>query len=108
MEHKKILILGGNRFVGKLLAEKLLNHHHVTLFNRKGTGPGNCKIIKGDRNNIEDLKKLNFHEYDCIVDMCLYLPSQFKLMEPLLNKKVNYIFISSGAAYKDVDTFPIY
>ena len=103
-----VLIIGGNRFVGKLLAESLLKlNQEVTVFNRKGTGPEGCLIIKGDRNNIEDLEQINFTYFDCVVDMCLYNPGQFKLIEPLLNVKIPYIFISSGAAYKDPDIWPI-
>jgi len=103
-----ILILGGNRFVGKLLAESLIkSNNKVTVFNRRGTGSKGCNIIKGDRNNLKDLEQINFNDFDCVVDMCLYNPEQFKLIEPLLNKKTHYIFISSGAAYKDPDIWPI-
>lgn len=105
----KTLILGGNRFVGKLLADDLLNisSNEVTVFNRKGTGLPGCNIIKGDRNNIEDLELIDFNSYDQIVDMCLYKPEQFKLIEPYLPINAKYIFISSGAAYKDIDCWPI-
>ena len=103
-----ILIIGGNRFVGKLLAESLLKlNQEVTLFNRKGTGPKGCLIIKGDRNNLKDLEQINFTHFDCVVDMCLYNPGQFKLIEPFLDIETRYIFISSGAAYKDPDIWPI-
>ena len=103
-----VLIIGGNRFVGKLLAEALIKLEiNTTVFNRKGTGPEKCNIIKGDRNNLKDLKQINFKEFNYIVDMCLYNPGQFKLIEPLLNVKIPYIFISSGAAYKDPDIWPI-
>tara|TARA_R110000744_G_scaffold53335_4_gene113964 strand:- start:246 stop:1043 length:798 start_codon:yes stop_codon:yes gene_type:complete len=98
----KILIIGGNRFTGKLLAEALIKiNHEVTVFNRKGTGPeGLFSIIKGDRNNLEDLKRINFTHFDYIVDMCLYNPRQFKLIEPLLEQPnlKKYIFISSIAS----------
>ena len=108
MEAYKVLILGGNRFVGKLLAKSLLSLNiEVTVFNRKGTGLEGCNIIKGDRKNLEDLKQIDFNSFDCIVDMCLYNPKQFKLIEPLLNKNINYVFISSGAAYEDPDIWPI-
>ena len=104
----KVLILGGNRFVGKLLAEALIKLKiNTTVFNRRGTGPKESIIIKGDRNNIEDLKQIIFNEFDYIIDMCLYNKDQFKIIEPLLNNKIPYIFISSGAAYKDPDIWPI-
>ena len=103
-----VLIIGGNRFVGKLLAESLLKlNQEVTVFNRKGTGPEGCLIIKGDRNNLEDLERINFAHFDCVVDMCLYNPGQFTLIEPFLDIERPYIFISSGAAYKDPDIWPI-
>lgn len=103
-----ILILGGNRFVGKALANELINRgDDVTLFNRKGTGVAECNIVKGDRNSIEDLKKINFSEYDQIVDMCLYKPEQFVLLEPLLNPEVPYTCISSCAAFADTNIWPI-
>ena len=56
----KILILGGNRFVGKLVAERLTKDNYpgnllykndVTILNRSGTGPSTCRIIKCDRND---------------------------------------------------------
>lgn len=103
-----ILILGGNRFVGKLLAESLIkSNQEVTVFNRRGTGPKGCNIIQGNRNNLEELKQIDFAHFDYIVDMCLYNSEQFKLIEPLLDIKTPYIFISSGAAYKDPDIWPI-
>jgi nucleoside-diphosphate-sugar epimerase len=46
----KILIVGGNRFIGKGLADKLCPGHSVTVFNRSGNGPENVSIIQGDRN----------------------------------------------------------
>ena len=46
--------------MGKLLAKKLVELDlNVTVFNRSGTGPSGVNIIKGDRNNIEDIKKIN-------------------------------------------------
>ena len=45
-----ILILGGNRFVGKKVADMLSTNHTVTVFNRSGIGGGNVTVIQGDRN----------------------------------------------------------
>ena len=39
-QRKKVLVFGGNRFVGKALIEKLLDQgYNVDMFNRSGTGP---------------------------------------------------------------------
>jgi len=96
----KTLIIGGNRFAGKLLATKLISvseGNEVDVFNRTGTGPLNVNIICGDRNNVRDLEKINFKCYDCIVDMSLYKLEQFELIKKLIHKDTNYIFVSSGA-----------
>ncbi len=67
------LIIGGNRFVGKRLAIKLKSsNNQVTVFNRSGTGHSDVYVIKGDRNIKTHLEQINFNEYDCIIDMCLY------------------------------------
>lgn len=86
--------------MGKLLAKKLVELDlNVTVFNRSGTGPSGVNIIKGDRNNIEDIKKINLVEYDYIIDMCLFKPEQYNLIEKDLLKSnpTKYIFISSAS-----------
>lgn len=96
-----ILVLGGNRFMGAALVEQLLldTSFNITIFNRKGTGPGGVNIIKGDRNNLDDLNKIDFESYDYIVDMCLFKPEQFELFKSFLEKcnPKKYVFISSAA-----------
>lgn len=93
----KILILGGNRFVGKKVAETLVQWENVTVFNRSGTGPKNCNIIKGDRNTFIDIDK----DYDIIVDFCLYKKEQAIKLVKKLKENQKYIFISSAAVYKN-------
>ena len=66
----KIAVLGGNRFTGKLLVDKLVDKHDVTIFNRSGTGNKKAQIFKFDR----DEDKISLEEFDCIVDMCLAAP----------------------------------
>ena len=59
---KNCLILGGNRFVGKILAEMMVFHNKKTkvdVFNRSGTGPWVTIKIKGNRNSEQDLNKIN-------------------------------------------------
>ena len=94
----KVLIIGGNRFMGKHLSSELGSMgNEVDVFNRSGTGISGVNIIQGDRNNIEDLEEVDIVKYDCIVDMCLYKVEQFNLMKHLIPKDTNYIFVSSVA-----------
>jgi nucleoside-diphosphate-sugar epimerase len=94
----RILIFGGNRFVGKGVAEILSSEHEVTIFNRSGTGPNCCNIIKCDRNNND----FNINDnYNMIIDFCLYKKEQAELISSKLKRYQKYIFISSGAVYKD-------
>ena len=60
----KVLVLGGNRFVGASLVKKLVNMslEKVTIFNRRGIGDPRTTIIQGNRNNLEDLVKINFKD----------------------------------------------
>ena len=96
---ENVLIIGGNRFVGKALSERLLhNGIQVDVFNRSGTSSDGAKVIQGDRNKPEDLEKIDFTKYDCIVDMCLFFESQFDLIEHLIPSETNYIFVSSASA----------
>jgi len=106
----KILVMGGNRFCGKLVVEYLHSQgHELTVFNRTGTAPVSCEIIQGDRND-KDILRSSFHNknYDCIIDMCLYKLEQAEKSTPIFVQKTkNYIFISSIAVYKKTNLFPI-
>ena len=99
---KKILILGGNRFVGLQLSKALQSNYQVTVFNRKGTGAEGVNIIQGDRNNENDLEKIPFSDFDVILDFCLFKPEQFELIQNKISSSTKYVFISSAAVYYDV------
>ena len=98
-----ILIIGGNRFVGKLIAKKLIPTHNITIINRKGTGPEGCTILKVDRNNtLEFVNKLSNLKFDIVIDMCLYNPEQCLIIDKLFLGKISkYIFMSSIASKMD-------
>jgi len=94
---KRVLIFGGNRFVGKQLSELLIDNYQVDVFNRSGTSSDDrISVIQGDRNDVRDLDKIDFEKYDYIVDMCLFFPHQLKLIMDSVKSK--YIFVSSAAA----------
>lgn len=101
MKNKNILIIGGNRFVGSLVTQKLNNHHKITVLNRTGTSPVECTIIKQDRN---ELNLDAYNDFDIIIDMCLYNLEQTKNIVEVLKKQDNlqqYIFVSSIASKLD-------
>ena len=108
----RILVIGGNRFVGKALAKKIVweyRYNFVDVFNRSGTGPWGTNIIQGDRNNRKDLDKIDWDKYDTIVDMCLFKIEQFELIKNHIPIHTNYIFVSSGAVdYIDTNSFGDY
>jgi nucleoside-diphosphate-sugar epimerase len=92
----EILVIGGNRFMGKKVVQTLFKEHNITVLNRKGTSPVECNIIQQDRNELKELK-----EYDIVIDMCLYNLEQTKNIVDILKKQQNlqqYIFISSIAS----------
>lgn len=93
----KVLILGGNRFAGRRLAETLVQDAEVTVFNRSKTGPEGVTIIEGDRNTFQG----TFVGYDVVVDFCLFKPEQAYKLITQLPRGQKYIFISSAAAYAD-------
>ena len=96
---KKLLIIGGNRFVGLQLSKALQSNYQVTVFNRKGTGAKGVNIIQGDRNNESDIEKILFSDFDIILDFCLFKPEQFALIKNKIPSSTKYIFISSAAIY---------
>ncbi|HID72767.1 TPA: NAD-dependent epimerase/dehydratase family protein [Candidatus Micrarchaeota archaeon] len=101
-----VLIIGGSRFVGPILVEKLLaKGHNVTLFNR-GTirsdyGPG-IRFIKGDRNSGFGIKD----HFDAVFDMCAFTGEQTRRALSELDAD-HFIHFSSAAVYERTDRLPI-
>ena len=96
-----IFVFGGNRFVGKALAERLLKDNKVTVFNRSGTGPEGVEIIEGDRNDFSTMSHINFNSYDLVLDFCLFKEEQFDKFADLVPFDCNYIFISSASVGRE-------
>jgi nucleoside-diphosphate-sugar epimerase len=95
-----ILILGGNRFVGKKVADMLSTNHTVTVFNRSGIGSEHMTVIQGDRNTYTN----KFDGYDIILDFCLFKPEQAKALLSQISPTQKYMFISSAAVYNHTTT----
>ena len=100
---KEVLIIGGNRFVGKLVSEELYNKdYNIILLNRSGSSPVNSTVIRQDRNNIDKVKLhrlINFSP-EVVIDMCAYDVTQVKKLLSSVNtdKLSQYILVSSIAS----------
>lgn len=106
-----ILILGGTIFLGRHLVDAALARgHKVTLFNRGKTNPDlypQVEKIRGDRTNIEDLKTLQQHHWDAVIDTCGYYPNIVQLSAKAMADNVDrYVFISSISVYGEPPTDP--
>jgi len=120
---KKVLILGGNQFVGKHICEKLIaEKYQVYVFNR-GTrnNPSGAIHLKGDRNSEKDLctlldlydlldlhNLLEAHKFEAIIDVSSYESEQIKKsLEILKGTYKKYIFISSASVYQNINKVPV-
>ena len=84
---KKVLVMGGNQFLGKRVCEILLEKkYEVFAINR-----GNRENLKGinflkcDRNNEEELRKITENlKVDYIVDISAYTGKQVDILQVVL------------------------
>lgn len=103
MSNKRILILGGTGFVGRILTEKLTqSDNDVTLFNRGKRNPNlfpQFQKIIGDRNT-NDIKQIGSYSWDVVIDFSCMQPFNLEDVLNLLKGKAGrYIFISSASVY---------
>ncbi|MBN1618650.1 NAD-dependent epimerase/dehydratase family protein [Candidatus Dojkabacteria bacterium] len=112
-KNRKVLVIGGSRFVGPLLIRRLLEHGDtVVLFNR-GNNYGytidrRVIQIRGDRMNLEDVLKLKSMHFDIVYDMCAYNPHHItNTMKVLKNLTRHFVFFSTAAVYKESFIFPL-
>jgi nucleoside-diphosphate-sugar epimerase len=101
----KILIIGGTRNIGHLLAQRFHEDgHHVTVLNRgvsQDDLPGDIARLRCDRTDRNQLKRaLNSREFDMVIDMVLFRESEAQAVIDLLRNRVgHYVFISTGQVY---------
>lgn len=102
----KILIIGGSRFVGPIVVEKLAGRgHSITVFNRglmhQEYAEG-IRFIKGDRKD-----GFPFSEYfDVVIDTCAYEGTDTERVVKGL--KFDFlVHFSTAAVYEKPETFPL-
>lgn len=101
---KKILVLGGTRFLGPAIVDAALARgHEVVLFNRGRSDPERYKHLEqlqGDRDG--NLKALEGRKFDSVIDTSGYVPRIVRASAELLAPNVGqYVFISSVSVYAD-------
>ncbi len=106
----KILVMGGTRFIGVYLTERLLKQgHEVTLVNRGNKpAPEGVRVIKCDRKSPTDLKAaLSDESFDAVFDNNGRELSDTQPLVELFNGKVqHFIYVSSAGVYKKSDQMP--
>ena len=104
-EAKRLLVLGGTRFVGPPIVESALARgHRVTLFNRGKTNPElfpACEKLRGDRDG--DMSALRGRDWDAVIDTWTDMPRHVRSAAELLKGHVQqYLFVSSLNAVADL------
>ena len=107
---KKILVMGGNQFVGKEVAKKLLEKNYKVYVLNRGIRKNldNAIFLKADRKNISEMKNiLKNIEIDVIIDISAYTEEQVEILQRVMkNKFKQYILISSASIYTDITESP--
>jgi nucleoside-diphosphate-sugar epimerase len=104
---RKTLVIGGNRYFGKRLVDRLIaNGDDVTVLNRgKFPNPfsSNVKHLIADRTNELQLKNaVAGQTWDLIYDQCCYSATEAKFAsEAFEGKTSRYIFTSTQSTYLD-------
>ncbi len=105
------LVLGGGRFVGRAIANRLVAEgNEVYVLNRGNhPTPKGCKQLIADRNDPDQLAAaLNSLQFDYVYDISAYTPKQTLLAIQLLTGRVkHFLHISSAAVYQDTEEFPL-
>ena len=99
----KLLLLGGPRFLGRAIADAVLERGHaLTFFNRGTTNPDlylEVERIVGDRAG--DLAALGGRTWDAVIDTSGYLPGEVRSSAEALAGCGLYCFVSSVSVYAD-------
>jgi nucleoside-diphosphate-sugar epimerase len=95
----RALILGGTRFIGRQIAEAVLERgHELTLFHRGQTGTEHfpaAEHVLGDRRSDNPFRLLSGQGFDFVVDTSAYFPADVRALRPLADAIGHYTFMSS-------------
>lgn len=106
-ESKRMLILGGTRFLGPEIVRAALDAEwEVTLFNRGQSNPALFDDLEtriGDRNT-SDYASLAKGEWDLVVDTSCYIPAHVTAaIDALSGRAAHYVVVSTISVYAEGD-----
>jgi nucleoside-diphosphate-sugar epimerase len=102
----RVLVLGGNRYIGLHLVHELARRdHEVTVINsHEAPLPEGVRRIHGDRREpgvLWSLLSRRRDEFDVVFDNTAYRPSDLNpVLEAFRNRPVQIVFTSSSAVYR--------
>ncbi|WP_418959214.1 NAD-dependent epimerase/dehydratase family protein [Streptomyces tritici] len=104
----EILIIGGNRYFGRRLTERLVRAgHFVTVLNRGSSAPpeGAARLV-ADRDDERALEKaLGGRTFDVVVDQVCYTPRQAVVARRVLGPRTKrYVMTSTVEVYEYEDS----
>ena len=107
---KKILIMGGNQFVGKEIVKKFLEKDYTIYILNRGTRKNIEEVIffKVDRDNFIKMENiLKNIDVDIIIDVSAYTEEQVDILHKVMkNRFKQYILISSASVYNNIESTP--
>ncbi len=97
-----VLVIGGNRFMGRSLVLRLLfARHRVTVLNR-GTlpAPAGAAWLRADRTTDELDRVLDGRTFDAVIDFACFTGEDARgAMRALASRTGHYVMISTGQVY---------
>ncbi|MCP4968575.1 MAG: hypothetical protein GY926_25505 [bacterium] len=106
----KMLILAGNVFLGRAVAETALKDgHEVTAFTRgiSGCAPEGVAEVRGDRTMPGGMDALRRGDWDAVVDVARSPRQVLAAAEVLGGRASRYVFVSTTSVYADLVTGPL-
>ena len=108
---KKILVMGGNQFIGKEIVKKFLEKEYQVYVLNRGTRKNIEKAIflEADRNNFNEMENvLKNIDVDIIIDVSAYTEEQVDILHKVMkNRFKQYILISSASVYNNIESTPV-
>ena len=107
---KKILIMGGNQFVGKEIVKKFLEKDYTIYILNRGTRKNIEEVIflKVDRDNFIEMENiLKNIDVDIIIDVSAYTEEQVDILHKVMkNRFKQSILLSSASVYNNIESTP--